>query len=163
MKQVSLTQGQFAIIDDEDDELVAQYNWRYNAMHNRAQTSVYIKGNGKPTNLYMHRLIMHAPEGVQVDHINGNRLDNQKANLRLVNAAQNQWNKRKVIRPGVTTSQYKGVNWDRSLNRWRARLSVNGKYIYLGIHKSEIAAALAYNEGAREYYGEYACLNTIEC
>ena len=102
----------------------------------------------------MHREIINAPAGMQIDHINGNGLDNRKANLRLCNNAQNQQNRRKRSR---ATSLFKGVGWHD--NRWRARITVNGKQIEIGRFKSEFLAAEAYDQKAIELFSEFANLN----
>ena len=99
---------------------------------------------------------MNAPAGMQIDHINGNGLDNRKVNLRLCNSSQNQRNARKR-KSG--TSRFKGVDWHKESKKWRARICVNRKRIHIGRYKSEFEAAQAYDKKAIELFGEFASLN----
>ena len=147
---IPLSQNEFAIVDNEDLRLLNGYKW---SLVTKSQLRYARRAVGKKS-VYMHRVIMNAPAGVQVDHINGNGLDNRKANLRLCNYAQNQQNRRKRRR---ATSLFKGVGWHD--NRWRARITVNGKQIEIGRFKSEFLAAEAYDQKAVELFGEFANLN----
>lgn len=104
----------------------------------------------------MHRLIMNTPEGMLVDHINHDCLDNRKSNLRICTHAENARNKRPVI----GTSKYKGVYWDKTNKKWEAHIRKGKDVKYLGQFKCEKKAALAYNEKAKELFGEFAYLNT---
>lgn len=105
----------------------------------------------------MHHLVIDIPPGLFPDHINHNGLDNRKANVRPVTRAQNVWNRRKFKRP--TRSKYKGVDWAIDMKRWRARIRVNGRRIYLGSFSDELEAAKAYDRAARKYHGQFAALN----
>jgi hypothetical protein len=145
VKEIQLTQGRIAFVDDEDYERLIQWKWRY-------ERYAICEVNGRVTK--MHRLILDAPEGVEVDHCNNNKLDNRKANLRLATRSLNEANKPK--RSG-TVSHYKGVTWHSS--KWRAKIKRNGETHYLGHYDSEIDAAKAYDRAAREAFGEYARLN----
>ena len=119
----------------------------------------------KRKNLQMHNLVLDVPPGMFADHVNHNGLDNRKANLRAVTHMQNVWNRRKfsgltscgVKRP--SRSKYKGVDWANDMKRWRARIRVNGKRIYLGSFESELDAAKAYDTAAKKYHGEFATVN----
>jgi len=104
----------------------------------------------------MHRLIMDPPRGYVVDHINGDGLDNRRANLRLATHAQNGRNRRK-IKKGI--SKYKGVSWEESTGKWRALIHVDRKKISLGCYKDEVTAAKVYDKAAKKYHGEFARLN----
>jgi len=101
--------------------------------------------------------------GFLVDHINGNRLDNRKSNLRFVTNQQNIFNsqKRQLIISGGNPSKYKGVTWMTDRNKWRSRITLDGREFHLGVFESEQEAALAYNKAAIKFYGEYANLNKI--
>lgn len=116
------------------------------------------KWKNKRNRIYMHRAILDAPDGMQVDHINGDTLDNRRSNLRLVTPTDNM---RAYRSPSKKTSQYRGVfrYENNSLNPWVATITVNYKNIHLGYFKTEEEAALAYNKAAEEYFGEYAQLN----
>ncbi len=109
------------------------------------------------SNVALHRLVMRAPKGMQVDHINGDRLDNRKSNLRLVSAKQNRrnmatWSTKK-------SSKYKGVHFCNTTNKFKARIVVDYKKKFIGSYDDEVAAALAYDAKARELFGQHACLN----
>lgn len=155
MKYIELTQNKKAIIDDEDYILVDQYNWYCN---NSGYARTNICAGGKQCQILMHRLILNAPVGVQVDHINLDKLDNRKCNLRLCNNAQNQYNTNK--KP-CNISGYKGVAYVKENGKWMARIMVNGKIIYLGIFTDVIDAAREYNKAAIKYFGEFAKLNML--
>ena len=102
---------------------------------------------------------MDAPEGLLVDHINGNSLDNRKANLRLATYMQNNWNTRRGINEG--SSKYKGVGWMKKEKKWRAKFRRNHKTVHLGVFDDEKAAARAYNKAVSEHRGEFAVLNEV--
>lgn len=105
----------------------------------------------------MHREIANIPEDLECDHINGNSLDNRKANLRAATRRQNCWNNSK--RKPKSLSKYKGVSFSKRGRPWKAMLTVNGKWIYLGSFNSENQAAKAYDKAARRHFGEFAKLN----
>jgi hypothetical protein len=108
----------------------------------------------------LHRLLLNAPPELQVDHINGDGLDNRRSNLRLATGSQNQGNSRKR-RDGVT-SQYRGVSWNKRAGKWQALLRREGKLQYLGYFSDEEAAARAYDAAALEQWGSFARLNFPE-
>jgi hypothetical protein len=105
----------------------------------------------------LHRLIMQAPRGMVVDHVNGNRLDNRRCNLRLATTAENIRNM--AIRGG--TSQFKGVYYNTPRGRWRAHICCDRKKLNLGDYATEEAAARAYNKAAIELFGPFARLNPL--
>ena len=145
MKTIKLLHGQECMVDDEDFETYSGLKW---SMSN----SGYAQNNKR----YMHRMITSAPKGMQVDHINGNKLDNQKENLRVCTRSQNTANRKK--QPN-NTSGYKGVVWDTYTNRWCARIQINSKHINLGRFDYPKDAALIYDDAAEKYFGEYAITN----
>lgn len=156
MKSIPLTHGKFAIVDDEDYEWLMQWKWQ--ASEKGYATRTQWVGNGKQKRISMHRLINKTPDGLETDHINGNRLDNRKCNLRTCTNAENQQNRRK--KEG-TTSVYKGVHWNSKDKRWYALIKHDGKTTYLGSFKNEIDAATTYNKAASEIHGEFARINNL--
>ena len=160
MKKIKLTQGQFALIDNEDFERVSKYKWH--ADYNKTTKSYYAKttpyiGHNKSKNIRMHRFIMNVPRVLQVDHINKNTLDNRKSNLRFCTREQNMWNSKS--RSG--TSKYKGVSFDKQKKKWMARISSNRKIMHIGYYISQKDAAIAYNKKAKKIHGDFAFLNLI--
>jgi hypothetical protein len=151
MKEVSLTKGKFALVDDEDFELVCKYKWY--AVTNKSgiwYASTTIGGNS----FGMHRLIL----GIKyVDHIDRDGLNNQRNNLRPTNPSLNMANAKK--RGTNTTSQYKGVSWSLYKQKWQASASKDGKRYFLGYFSSEIEAAKAYDRKLEELFGDYARIN----
>ena len=161
--RIPLTQGEFAVIDDEDYPKVMNYKWcvsknKDGSIHYVLTRPLNELGNYK--NLKLHRLIMNILDPkIKVDHINGNPLDNRKCNLRLCGTAQNSKN-RKLQKNN--TSGYKGLEYRSYMNKYRARIFCNGKHIYLGWFKTKEEAAEAYNIAAVKYFGEFARLNIIK-
>lgn len=160
MKQIALTQGKFAIVDDDDYGESMKHKWYASKKHYGgyvAKRNTLIGGK-KTHSVYMHREIMGLKRGdrKQVDHINHKTLDNRRQNLRLCTNQQNQMNRgpdRKNI------SSFKGVSWDRDNKKWRAQLGFNGRNKHLGRYASPIEAAKAYDKAAIKYFGEFAHLN----
>lgn len=150
-KLIPLTQGKFAIVDDEDCERVSSIKWFFD--------SGYAKRHKGMKKLPMQNFVMNYEIGEEIDHINGNKLDNQKTNLRNVSHRQNAINKGlfKNSRTG-----YKGVCWDIVHKRYHVTLRYNGKKVFLGRYDNLIEAAKAYDEGAKKYFGEFARLNFPE-
>ena len=152
-KRIELTFGKYAIVDAEDYDRLSKYKW-FALEKGRSLYAKTFLLNGTP--LHMHRLVTSAPPHLVVDHINHNGLDNRRLNLRLCTHAQNQKNTRP--RSGGT-SKYKGVHWEKTKKKFRAKIMYNRKSIHLGYFDDEIAAAKAYDKKAKELFGEYAYLN----
>lgn len=146
-----LTQGKYTIVDCEDYEFLMQ--WKWCCANGYAVNGGYAARRQKK--LIMHRLVNKTPEDLVTDHINGNTFDNRKENLRACTKAQNSKNAR--IRGG--SSQFKGVCWEKSCNKWSAKIATNGTRLYLGCFNSEIEAAVAYDKMAVMQHGEFARLN----
>jgi len=161
VKEIQLTQGKVALVDDGDFEWLNQYKWCANRIRNDnywyAMRGIRIKG--KHIKILMHRFILGAKSGELVDHVNHLSLDNRRVNLRLCSNAENLANMRP--RKYSKSSKFKGVTWCKRQKKWVAQLTVNMKHFYLGSFSSETDAAIAYNEAAPEYFGEFAHLNVI--
>ncbi len=158
MKQIPLSRGKFADVDDEDFEYLNRWKWHCLKVGYAARSEVYTENCERKKRLvYMHRLIMNTPRGMEVDHIDGDRLNNKKENLRNVTHHQNLMNQRSF----VGSSKFKGVARCKRSPKWQSGIVVNGKRINLGHHATEIGAARAYNEAAIKYFGEFAKLNQL--
>ena len=149
--ELPLSKGKVTIIDAADFEKVGHLKWYYSSGGYACRTK---KVNGKKRTVQLHRVLMDAPDKKQVDHINGDTLDNRSANLRLCTQAENKRNRKAI----GGKSKYVGVRPGRR-NAWRAQIKTNGKYLYLGLYLTEKAAARAYDAAARKLYGEFASLN----
>ncbi len=157
-RKIPLTQGNFAIVDVEDYEILSEYKWfavRYGRTF-YAVRNEKLPGRKRNT-VKMHRQIMSLPQGLFVDHINRNGLDNRRANLRAVSLQQNNFNKQK--QSGEYTSKYKGVMLWKRTGKWQTCITYKGKHITLGYFDDEESAARAYDTKARELFGKFAYLN----
>lgn len=143
-----------ARIDSEDYERVLGHTW-YRHSAGYALTMIWV--NGRQKGLYLHRLLLAAPPDLFVDHINHDRLDNRRENLRLATPAENSRHRRKSAKPAQ--SRFKGVTRTDSRVGWTAMISVNGRQIYLGRFRDEEEAARAYDAAALEHFGLFAALN----
>jgi hypothetical protein len=160
-KRVELTQGQFAIVDDEDYEHLINRKW-YAIKRGRdyvavCHTPVTINKN-RPLML-MHRIILNlkVEDKRVVDHINHNTLDNRKNNLRICTDAENTRNQR--VRNITKTSKFKGASLQKTSKLWRSQIRFNYKNINLGDFKTQLQAARAYDKAAKQLHGEFACTN----
>ena len=158
-KEIQLTKGKVAIVDDEDFEYLNQWKWyahKTNTLNFYAERSMRI--NGKKTFILMHRVIMNTDKHLVVDHINGNGLDNTKLNLRNCTNSENIRN-RKIS--SNNTSGYKGFHYNIRDNMWRSTIRINNKRLHIGNFIDITDAAKAYNEAAIKFHGEFARLNEI--
>lgn len=150
--EVLLPGGRTALIDDADAPEILRYSWYVNSKGYAERSA------GRRRKVIMHRQLMEGCTAPEIDHVNGNKLDNRRVNLRGVTASQNQMNKGK--QPNCT-SRYKGVSWNKAARKWMARITKDGSTRYLGSFESEREAARIYNKAARELFGEYARLNPL--
>jgi len=137
VKQIPLTQGKVALIDNEDYDNISRFSWHVSLRVGVSYACTTTKENKKVSTIFMHRLILGVMYSeIYVDHINRNGLDNRRANLRSGTSSQNQANT-KIN--SANTSGFRGVYWDNSKNRWKALIEFQGKRIYLGnfIDKSD--------------------------
>lgn len=157
---VPITKGKFAIVDDADYESVSKWKWAYcrDGYARRTKYIGVVDGKEKSRKIAMHREITNAAIGMEVDHINMDRLDNRRENLRVCTTTQNKMNRKSY---SGSISKYKGVGWRKDTKKWVGRIVVNKKQKILGNFKSEIEAAKAYNEAAIKMFGKFARLNMI--
>jgi len=153
-KEILLTKGKVAIVDDADYEYLSRWKWQV-SKQGYARRTYY--NNGKRTKLFMHLAILQPPPGFIIDHINGNSLDNRRENLRLATPSQNNANRHRP-NPKIH-SQYKGVTLDTRRHRWYAQISHNDCVIHIGTFTNELEAAKAYDAKAKEFFGEFAYTN----
>lgn len=151
MKTIQLTQGKETIVDDEDYEMLMQWKWYFNNGYAKRTTGKRTKSINQKT-IYMHRVIMNSPHGMVTDHINMDKLDNRRSNLRICNGHQNSCNQGKPI---SNTSGFKGVSLIQGKYH-RARLCVLGKEYHLGLFQTKEAAYEAYCKAAPILHGEFA-------
>ncbi len=152
-KEILLTRGKVALVDDADYELVKAYKWQ--AFNPGKCWYAKARIGGREQSL--HRYITGAPDGTLVDHRDGDGLNCVRSNLRLADRSQNSANTGKRDQP--TRSKYKGVRWAERGQRWHAYLKKNYRQIFLGSYATEEEAARAYDAGAILYFGEFARLN----
>jgi hypothetical protein len=162
MKKIHLIRGLYALVDDEDYERVSQYKWSISSSGGYDYPHTPIRIEGKIKYIKMHRFIMNADIDTLVDHKNKDTLDNRKCNLRLCTKSENMRNR---AMSKNNKSGYKGVRYypfgRRKYKVWKAQIGFNRKYISIGYYHTKEEAALAYNEKAKELFGEFASLNTI--
>ena len=154
MKEIRLTRGAVALVDDGDFAHVSRLRWHANKNHRTSYAVCVFRENGKQREQTMHRFLLNPPKGMEVDHINGNGLDNRRANLRLATHSQNICNQ-KLRNSNV--SGYKGVTWFERYQRWHTQ--VDGKHV--GYYDTPEEAAYAYDVEATRRYGLFAKTNLM--
>ncbi len=153
MKKIFLTDGKITLVNEEDFLFLVGYNWRLSA------TGYVVCSNGYVDNLnnkYLHKIIakrMNLDLSNEIDHIDRDRLNNQRNNLRPATSSQNSANSKANVR---NTSGYKGVHWRKERRKWQAKIQVEGERIYLGNFDTPEEASEAYNQAADYYFGEFA-------
>lgn len=159
MRKILLSQGKYALIDNLDFEDVSKYTWHWTPDKNgtgyAARTEYLGLVNGKPRwrKARMHRQIMEFPFGKEVDHKDGDGLNNRRSNLRLANNSENSRNRgaQSNSKTGI-----KGVSWKAKSKKWQAQIKLNGKVYYLGVFTNIEDAAQSYAKAAKEMHGEFA-------
>ena len=152
MKKIALTQGLFATIDDEDWELVSKHRWHACWEGNTFYAVTKIRrADGSRASIRMHRLLLEARNGLDVDHCDGNGSNNVRANLRIATRSQNMRNCR---RHADTASGMKGAYWDKNRRGWFSHIQVDGRLIYLGSFSTPDEAHAAYCAASVRYHGE---------
>lgn len=158
MKKIKLTQGKWALVDDGDYEYLNRFKWHVHNSRNKLYAMRSDWENKAVTNTLMHREIISIPNGMEVDHIDGDGLNNQRHNIRTCAHSENSFNRRKCI---GKTSEYKGVYkcGGKRIKRFLAGIKVDNKRTLLGYFFNDIDAAIAYDVAAKKYHGEFARLN----
>ena len=146
------------MVDDDDYEYLNKWHWWFNGRYAIKEERYGKRSENKKRKYYMHRFLMGAKEGQEVDHINSDKLDNRRENLRLCTRIENAHNK--SIQSN-NTSGYKGVYWSKAARKWQAYVTIDRKAKYLGLFEDKKDAARAYNQAALNNYGEFAKLNEV--
>lgn len=141
--------GHICLFDLEDYDKIKEYHWHKNS---NGYAVCNIQRNNEWITISIHRLVMDAPDGVEIDHIHGNKLDNRKSELRIV--AQSDNKKNRSINTN-NTSGYKGVSWNKNKQKWVANIQCNGQQFYLGAFESVYDAYICYENAAKTLFGEY--------
>jgi HNH endonuclease len=157
MRRVRLTQGKYALVDDQDYSLVSQFKWQLAKRGKREYASRRVRLGDLVTKEYMHRLLARAPDGMDVDHINLNGLDNRRKNLRLATRSQNMFNTQKHI---DNKSGHKGVYFVERVKKYVVYLTIKGKRHHLGYFPTFKEAVKSQQQGARRLQGNFAPLPT---
>lgn len=150
MKRIKLTQGKYTLVDDDDFTELNKNKW----YAKKAGRTFYATRNEK--GIRMHRVIMNPPKNMEVDHKDGDGLNNQKSNLRICTHSQNAKNKGKRK---SNKSGYKGVCWDEHSKKWHAQIVFNKKTKHLGKFTSKLLAYEAYCKACKKYHGEFYNIN----
>lgn len=152
MKELTLSKGQVALVDDKDFEWLKKYKWTLSAPKNSPLQYgiIYPKRNGKRRMIYLHRIIAGAKKGEVVDHVDGNGLNNQRTNLRIVTQRQNMLNRKDQKSKIIGVTKHRDKYW--------ARIRYQGKHISLGLFTDQSEAVEAYKNASKKYYGDKAFL-----
>lgn len=148
MKKIKLSQNKYALVDDQDYPWLNQWKWSFDGS--------YAQRIGEGKHIRMHTLILDTPSNMQGDHINGDRLDNRRHNLRNVTHLKNLYNR---FSEKNSSSGFKGVHWHKASDKWKVEIGFENKNRYIGIFEDERHAAMAYDIWAKDLHGDYAKLN----
>lgn len=157
MKEVELSQGKVALVDDEDFERVSQFKWYAHRSAPRSKILWYAVRSLHPGTMRLHTFIL--PGHPMIDHRDNDGLNCQKSNLRPATVSFNNANRRKHKK---SSSKFKGVTWYKAIQKWQVAIGINGKRQHLGYFFDETEAACAYDTAAKKLFGEFARLNFPE-
>ena len=156
MKEIELTQGKVALVDDIDYEYLMQWKWYANRHRDHFRARRTDRTNGDQKTIRMHNVIAERMEidSEHIDHIDRNPLNNQRSNLRVATRSQNQHNRgaQKNSKTGV-----KGISFDKTQGRYQARIEITGKHYYIGRFDTVEEAAVVIKQKREELVGEFAC------
>lgn len=157
-----LTKGYSSLVDDEDYVELIKHEWCYDGI-GYARRNAHNYTTGKPIPVRIHQQVMGFPKS-NIDHINGDRLDNRKSNLRLCTQVENLRNSTK--KSLKCSSRYKGVSFSKEKRKWHSYITIDStrktnKRKHLGYFNNEIDAAKAYNQAARQIFGKFGRLNKL--
>jgi hypothetical protein len=161
MRNIPLTEQSSVMVDDEDFEWLNLWKWSLRESNGFSYATRHVWVNGVRTTLYMHRLILGLSKDIEVDHVDGNGLNNTRSNLRFCSRSLNMANmkKPKTHAGKPTTSKYKGVSWCQRDKIWIVTIGKDGKYRCLGRFTNEIDAAKKYDLAAQQLFGSFARIN----
>lgn len=152
MKKILLTKNKYALVDDSDYKELSKYKWCISNL----KYAVRRMPKEASRVIYMHRVIANVREDQQVDHVNRDKLDNRRSNLRAASEAEN---RRNMPARSDNKSGYKGIHWDNNRKKYVVQICVNGRGYWGGRHKNLTEAISTYNSMATELHGEFAYLN----
>jgi hypothetical protein len=147
----------FTCVDDIDAAVAMQHLWLRHKGRKTYYASRLTYRDGAPFRIYLHRELLGVGKKTQVDHRDGDGLNNQRYNLRAASNAQN--HRAKITRPAYFKSRFRGVYWHKQNQNWCAQIKVNYKKKHLGSFPTENGAARAYDNAARRFFGDFCQLN----
>lgn len=150
--KIPLRDGLFTLIDESDSQMLASYRWWLRSAGERSKDYAYTQVRGKT--VYLHRMLLRPRAGFFVDHVNGDGLDNRRSNLRVCSPSENTANRAVRNKYG-----YRGIEPTFGGKLWRAKAQKGGVQKYASLFETKEDAARAYDEMARELFGEFAILN----
>ena len=152
MKKIKLARGEYTLVDNDDYENLMAFRWYVSCF------GYVVRAVGK-RKVIMHRVVANTPKGMMTDHINRNKLDNRKENLRICTNSENQYNR---LGNKGSASKYKGVAFSKKLGKWQAQIWFGGRQRHLGMFEDQKEAAKRYNEEAVNLGIKTILLNVIE-
>jgi hypothetical protein len=154
--ELPLSQGLCALVDDVDYAELSRFKW---SAAKRGDAFYAVRGIGGRANrrlVYLHRVILNAQHGQDVDHVNGDGLDNRRGNIRIATTAENM-HRRDASKQNA--SGYRGVGFEQRRGKWSAQIKLDRRCYFLGYFNDPLDAARAYDKAAAEMHGEFARLN----